>query len=109
MIFIGTASSIRQGVLNGDDFAGIYHGKTCVKDMTKKEIKRLHRELKTYRREGIPLLLNGRQTTAKRIEEACQIAETGGYMRDYIQDDQGKLRGLSFDLIKDDSFQLYTK
>ena len=93
MIFIGTASSIRQGVLNGDDFAG----------------KRLHRELKTYRREGIPLLLNGRQTTAKRIEEACQIAETGGYMRDYIQDDQGKLRGLSFDLIKDDSFQLYTK
>ena len=82
----------------------IYHGKTCVKDMTKKEIKRL-----TYRREGIPLLLNGRQTTAKRIEEACQIAETGGYMRDYIQDDQGKLRGLSFDLIKDDSFQLYTK
>ena len=55
------------------------------------------------------MLLNGRQTTAKRIEEACQIAETGGYMRDYIQDDQGKLRGLSFDLIKDDSFQLYTK
>ena len=87
----------------------IDHGKTCVKDMTKKEIKRLHRELKTYRREGIPLLLNGRQTTAKRIEEACQIAETGGYMRDYIQDDQGRLRGLSFDLIRDDSFQLYTK
>ena len=67
----------------------IYHGKTCVKDMTKKEIKRLHRELKTYRTIRISILLNGRQTTAKRIEEACQIAETGGYMRDYIQDDQG--------------------
>ena len=78
MIFIGTASSIRQGVLNGDDFAGKelqgnnISRKTCVKDMTKKEIKRLHRELKTYRREGIPLLLNGRQTTAKRIEEAAR-------------------------------------
>ena len=87
----------------------IYHGKTCVKDMTKKEIKRLHRELKTYRREGIPLLLNGRQTTAKRIEKACQIAETGEYMRDYIQDEQGRLQGLSFDFIGGADCQLYTK
>ena len=77
--------------------------------MTKKEIKRLHRELKIYRREGIPLLLNGRQTTAKRIEEACQIAETGEYMRDYIQDEQGKIQGLSFDFIGETGFQLYTK
>ena len=77
--------------------------------MTKKEIKRLHRELKIYRREGIPLLLNGRQTTAKRIEKACQIAETGEYMRDYIQDEQGKIQGLSFDFIGETGFQLYTK
>ncbi len=79
----------------------IYHGKTCIGNMTKRERKSLHQELKSYRREGIPLLLNGRQTTVKQIEKACQIAETGEYMRDYIQDDQGKIRGLSFDFIED--------
>lgn len=72
--------------------------------MTKKEIKNLHQELKIYHREGIPLLLNGRRTTAKQIEKACQIAERGEYMRDYIQDDQGRLRGLSFDFIEDTNF-----
>jgi len=63
--------------------------------MKKKERQRLHRELQIYCKKGIPLLLNGKQTTAKQIEKACQIAEMGEYMRDYIQDETG--------------FQLYTK
>ena len=70
--------------------------------MTKKEKQRLHRELQTYVRKGIPLLLNGRQTTAKRIEKACQIAETGEYMRDYIQDETGKLNIIDFNFVSED-------
>ena len=77
--------------------------------MTKKEKQRLHRELQIYCKKGIPLLLNGKQTTAKQIEKACQIAEMGEYMRDYIQDEQGKIQGLSFDFIGETGFQLYTK
>ena len=84
------------------EFAGkeqqeiIYHGRPARK-MTKKE--RLHRELQSYYSKGIPLLLNGKKSTVKGIEKACRIAEAGEYMRDYIQDERGKLLGLSFDYI----------
>ena len=76
----------------------IYHGRPARK-MTKKEKQRLHRELQSYYSKGIPLLLNGKKSTVKGIEKACRIAEAGEYMRDYIQDERGKLLGLSFDYI----------
>lgn len=49
---------------------------------------------------GVTLYLNGRSTTPKRIEKAYKMAEEGGYMRDYIQDEDGKLQAVSFDLVK---------
>ena len=35
----------------------------------------------------------------ERDRKSCRVAEAGEYMRDYIQDEQGKLLGLSFDYI----------
>ena len=58
-------------------------------------------ELETYYNMGVPLFLNGRKSTPRRIERAYRIAENGQYMRDYIQDEKGSLKGLSFDFVKD--------
>lgn len=69
--------------------------------MNKKERAILHRELVIYENMGIPLYLNGRTSTPERIEKAYQIAEEGNYMRDYIQDEDGRLKGLSFDFVQD--------
>lgn len=69
--------------------------------MNKKEKESLHCELEKYRDKGILLLLNGRESTPKRIEKAYRIAEEGEYMRDYIQDEEGKLKGVSFDFVRD--------
>lgn len=69
--------------------------------MNKREKERLRCELETYRDMGVMLFLNGRETTPKRIEKAYKIAEEGEYMRDYIQDEEGRLRGLSFDYIRE--------
>ena len=68
--------------------------------MDKKEKQLLHRELETYEDMGVLLYLNGRSTSPKRIEKAYRIAEDGNYMRDYIQDESGKLQAVSFDFVK---------
>lgn len=69
--------------------------------MNKREKEQLHYELEVYSSQGVKLLLNGRQSTPKRIEKAYKIAEEGEYMRDYIQDENGKIQGLSFDFVKE--------
>ena len=51
---------------------------------------------------SVPDNMNGKKSTPKRIEKAYRIAEEGVYMRDYIQDDTGKLKGLSFDLVREE-------
>ena len=45
--------------------------------------KPLEKELKSYREQGISLYLNGILSNPKTIAKACQIAEGGGYMRDF--------------------------
>lgn len=69
--------------------------------MNKREKEQLRYELEAYSSQGIQLLLNGRKSTPKRIEKAYRIAEEGEYMRDYIQDEKGKIKGLSFDFVKE--------
>ena len=63
--------------------------------MDRRENTDLYQELETYRNMGVPLYLNGRESTPKRIARAYRIAEEGDYMRDYIQDENGKVQGLS--------------
>lgn len=72
--------------------------------MEKREQGNLYRELETYRELGVPLYLNGRKSTPGRIARAYRIAEEGEYMRDYIQDEEGRIQGLAFDLVREESF-----
>ena len=63
--------------------------------------KPLEKELKSYREQGISLYLNGILSNPKTIAKACQIAENGGYMRDYISDEKGQIARVNFDFVKE--------
>ena len=58
--------------------------------------KPLEKELKSYREQGISLYLNGILSNPKTIAKACQIAEGGGYMRDYVEDEKGRIARVDF-------------
>ena len=60
----------------------------------------VRKDLKEYRSQGIPLYLNGRPSSPKSIAKACQIAEGGGYMRDYVEDEKGRIARVDFDFIE---------
>lgn len=59
------------------------------------------KELDTYEKEGVPLWLDGMASTPEEIVKAHQIAEDVTYMRDYVQDADGRLSRLEFDRIQD--------
>ena len=64
--------------------------------------KPLKKELESYFEQGIPLYLDGTPSNPKSIAKACQIAEGGGYMRDYTEDEQGRIARVDFDFVLDD-------
>lgn len=66
-------------------------------------MKPLKRELKAYRESGIALFLNGKPSTPKSIAMACTIAEGGGYMRDYTEDEKGHIAQVNFDFVIDET------
>ena len=68
----------------------------------KKSAKPLRRELELYRENGVSLYLNGAPSTPKKIAKACQIAEDGVYMRDYTEDEQGRIARVDFDFVIDE-------
>jgi len=71
--------------------------------MTKKHSKEtaaLRCELETYRKQGVPLWLDGCRSTPQSIEKAHQVAEDGVYMRDYVYNEKGEIEKLQFDLVK---------
>lgn len=67
----------------------------------KKARKPLRMELECYESQGISLYLDGNPSTPKSIAKACQIAEGGVYMRDYTEDETGKIACVSFDFVRD--------
>ena len=64
--------------------------------------KPLEKELKSYREQGISLYLDGTLSNPKTIAKACQIADGGGYMRDYTEDENGHIARVDFDFVIDD-------
>ena len=64
-------------------------------------MKPLKEELKSYRRNGVKLFLDGEPSTPKNIVKACMIAEDGGYMRDYTEDESGRIARVDFDRISE--------
>lgn len=60
----------------------------------------MRKELELYREQGIELYLNGQPRSPKYIAKACTVAEGAGYMRDYTEDEKGRIARVSFDLIQ---------
>lgn len=68
--------------------------------MSRKLDKPLKKELESYQEAGVALWLDGRPSTPKKIAKAHKIAEDGVYMRDYVEDEKGEIKGIKFDFIK---------
>ena len=63
-------------------------------------------ELARYQELGVSLYLEGEQSNPRAIARACQIAEGGGYMRDYTEDGQGHIARVDFDFVFDESEEI---
>ena len=46
------------------------------------------------------MYLDGTPSNPKSIAKAGQIAEGGGYMRDYVEDEKGRIARVDFDFVK---------
>ncbi len=55
-----------------------------------------------YEELGIALYLDGHPSDAGTIAKACQIADGGGYMRDYTEDEMGRIARVDFDFVIDE-------
>lgn len=73
-----------------------------MKKVQKKETSELHSELKHYRKQGVELWLDGQPSTPKSIVKAHLIAEEGSYMRDYIENEEGEVSRIHFDLVREE-------
>lgn len=60
----------------------------------------LRRELEMYKKKGVSLDLEGCPSSPYEIVKAHLIAETGGYMRDYVQNEKGEIQKIGFDKVK---------
>lgn len=61
----------------------------------------LLRELDAYRRRGWTICLNGRPSAPERVLSAC-LREKSSYMRDFVSDDQRRIRKVDFIEISED-------
>lgn len=68
---------------------------------SKKAIKPLKKELKVYQKNGIQLFMDGKPSTPKDIGESLFSRVGGGYMRDYTEDETGRIARVDFDLIRE--------
>ena len=64
--------------------------------------KSREKELSLYEEQGISLYLDGEPSNSRTIARACQIADGGGYMRDYTEDEQGRIARVDFDFVIDE-------
>ena len=58
------------------------------------------RELREYEREGTSLYLDGKPSRPEEIVSACMLAEETNYMRDFIGDEDQRIRKFNFIKIK---------
>ena len=59
-------------------------------------------ELAGYEKLGVSLYLEGEPSNSTAIAKACQIADGGGYMRDYTEDEKGHIARVDFDFVIDE-------
>lgn len=61
-----------------------------------KSYQELFSELTEYEKSGIRMHMDGRLASPLQIVSAHMIRETNNYMRDYVMDENGKLKELDF-------------
>ncbi|HEY9575973.1 MAG TPA: hypothetical protein VIR32_10670 [Lachnospiraceae bacterium] len=60
----------------------------------------LKKELKNYSEKGLTLRLDGKVSSQKEIARAYMLAESGSYMRDYVQNLKGEVVEVQFQKVK---------
>ncbi len=63
-------------------------------------MEELYNELEKLEDNGIPIKLGGSYLNAKKVVEAHKICEEGTYMKDYLVDNEGKIKEVHFHKIK---------
>ena len=66
-----------------------------------REAAALIQELREYEREGTSLYLEGKRSRPEEIASACMLAEETNYMRDFIGDEDQRIRKINFIRIKE--------
>ena len=56
-------------------------------------------ELEVYEKKGVRLAMENKMSSPENIAKECVICESGSYMRDYVFDEDGKMRLLNFNKI----------
>ena len=69
--------------------------------MKEKTYQQLYAELENYEHSGINMKLNNYPASPMQIETAHMIREEPAYMRDYVWDEKGHVRELTFYNIKE--------
>ena len=69
--------------------------------MKEKKYKKLYAELEDYEHSGIRMKLNNFPASPLQIVTAHMVKEDPSYMRDYVWDEKGHVRELTFYNIKE--------
>lgn len=68
--------------------------------MTSEKYKNFYAELEMYEQSGVSMRLNNNPASPMQIVTAHMVREEQAYMRDYVWDEKGHVRELSFHNIK---------
>lgn len=96
--YIQVLSELKLEKKGGQDTEGI--SRTEPKEKSRNS---LEKELALYEKMGVSLYLEGKRSNPRTIASACQIADGGGYMRDYTEDEQGHIARVDFDFVEDET------
>ena len=68
--------------------------------MTTEKFKRFFAELEMYEQSGVSMRINNYPASPMQIVTAHMVKEDQAYMRDYVWDEKGHMKELSFHNIK---------
>lgn len=69
--------------------------------MKEETYKKLYAELEQYENSGVAMKLNNHPASPMQIVTAHMVKEESSYMRDYVWDEKGHIRELTFYNIKE--------
>lgn len=72
-------------------------------EVDQSKYRKLYRELSLYEKYGIHMTMDGKPASPMQIAAAHMVREEKSYMRDYVLDDDGHLKELSFYRLRQES------